>query len=169
MAVARDALETPPGFPALVPHDEDCPTRAGKSPRKADSGLLHTGNPEDVDGLTTPGPSWTVGDFMPSGFEAYAWLPNPIWVSVPPGTVGAVSDTESSGEHRSWKPMKWSEAAAAHGVTMTKDTEMHGIWGPPDPNTGRPVDPGDDAALDLLHLARSIRRSGRMASAAGLL
>ena len=99
---------------------------------------------EDVDGLTIRGPSWTVGDFVPVGFEAYAWLPNPIWVAVPPGTDGAVSDMESSGEGRSWKPMKWSEAAAAHGVVMTRDTEMHEIWGPPDPKTRRPVDPGED-------------------------
>lgn len=118
---------------------------AQESPRERRIPAFYTpATREDVDGLTIRGPSWTVGDFMPSGFEAYAWLPNPIWVAVPPGTDGAVSDTQSSGEHRSWKPMKWSEAAAAHGVTMTKDTEMHEIWGPPDPNTGRPVDPGDD-------------------------
>ena len=113
---------------------------AEESPRERRIPSIYTpARRGDVDGLTIRGPSWTVGDFVPVGFEAYAWLPNPIWVAVPPETDGAVSGTESSCEGRSWKPMKWSGAAAAHGVVMTKDTEMQEIWGPPDPKTGRRV------------------------------
>ena len=118
---------------------------AEETPRERRIPTIYTpATPEDVDGLTIRGPSRTVGNFTPVGFEAYAWLPNPIWKKVAPGTSGAILNTESSGDSRWWKPMKWAEVAAAHGVTMAKDTGLHEIWGPVDPKTGRYADPGEE-------------------------
>ena len=119
---------------------------AEESPRESRIPTIFTpATPADVDGLTIRGPSWTVGDFVPVGFEAYAWLPNPIWMSVPPGTGGAIANEESGGDGGRWrKPMKWSEVAAAHGVTMTKDTELHEIEDPRGSRGGERVDAGEN-------------------------
>ncbi len=116
----------------LAQHAED-------SPRERSIPTIYTpATREDVAGLSLRGPSWTVGDFLPVGFEAYAWLPNPIWIAVAPGTGGAIADQESDDDRGRWrKPMKWSEIAAANGVRMTKDTGLHEIGDPRPQERGR--------------------------------
>ena len=44
----------------------------------------------DIEGLVVNGRSWTVGDFLPVGFEAYVRLPNPFWKIVAKDTEGAL-------------------------------------------------------------------------------
>ena len=115
----------------LVRHAED-------SPRELRIPTIYTpANHEDLSGLSILGPSWSVGDFVPVGFEAYAWLPNPVWKAVPPGTAGAIYDRESNADESSWwKPLKWSAVAAANGAAMTKDTRFHEISGSCDAGAG---------------------------------
>ncbi|MCY4057209.1 MAG: hypothetical protein OXG44_04330 [Gammaproteobacteria bacterium] len=115
----------------LAQHAED-------SPRERSIPTICTpATREDVTGLSIRGPSRTVGDFLPVGFDAYAWLPNPIWIAVPPGTGGAIAGEEPAGDGGCWwKPINWSEIAAANGVTMTKHTGLHEIGEPREQQAG---------------------------------
>ena len=84
----------------------------------------------DVEGLVIRGDSWTVGDFLPEGFEAYVQLPNPFWKIVPPNTEGAVHFEPEPGENAQdqWaKPLRHSEIAEAHGLRVTQDTDWDAI------------------------------------------
>lgn len=88
--------------------------------------------PHDVEGLTIRGDSWTVGDFLPEGFEAYVRLPNPFWKVVPPNTEGALAFEPDSGEdtERHWaKPLRHAEVAEAMGLRMTHDAWWGDICG----------------------------------------
>lgn len=72
----------------------------------------------DVEGLAVSGKSWTVGDFLPVGFEAYVRLPNPFWKIVAKDTEGALVHQDESGVGREdiWtKPVPCSEVAADNG------------------------------------------------------
>lgn len=120
--------------------------RSEDSPRERSIPTIYApATREDVAGLSIRGPSWTVGDFLPVGFEAYAWLPNPIWIAVPPGTGGAIAGEESASDGgRWWKPLKWSEIAAANGVRMTKHTGLHEIGEPFEPQAKGRAGAGSD-------------------------
>ena len=87
----------------------------------------------DVDGLTINGASWTVGDFLPVGFDAHVRLPNPFWKIVAEGTEGAILHRPYEGERGEavWaKPLHCAEVAAAHGLRMAHDTSSGAICGP---------------------------------------
>ncbi|MCY3623313.1 MAG: hypothetical protein OXH68_16595 [Gammaproteobacteria bacterium] len=89
----------------------------------------------DVDGIVINGGSWTVGDFLPVGFEAYVRLPNPFWKIVAEGTEGAVRQRSDPGDDDPdvWaKPVRNSEIAEANGLRMTHDTGSGEICGPSD-------------------------------------
>ena len=60
--------------------------------RKSDMpGFYKRARQGDVEGLAIRGDSWTVGDFLPEGFEAHVRLPNPFWKVVPPEHRGSDS------------------------------------------------------------------------------
>lgn len=52
----------------------------------------------DVDGLIINGTSWTVGDFLPVGYEARVRLPNPFWKIVAENTEGALLHKADTGD-----------------------------------------------------------------------
>lgn len=85
--------------------------------------------PRDVNGLIMNGPSWTVGDFLPEGFEAYVRLPNPFWKIVPEQTKTAIFfEGRGSGDNREdiWaEPIRNSVVAEVNGLSMTKNSD----WG----------------------------------------
>ena len=85
----------------------------------------------DIDGLAINGDSWTVGDFLPEGFDAYVRLPNPFWKIVPAGAEGAVLHRAyDESEEDAWlKPVSCSEVARANGLRMTGDTGWGDICG----------------------------------------
>ena len=86
----------------------------------------------DVEGLAIRGNSWTVGDFLPEGFEAHVRLPNPFWKVVPPNTEGAIAFKAGGGEDfedRWAKPLRHSEVAEANGLRMTHDASWAAICG----------------------------------------
>ncbi len=87
----------------------------------------------DVDGLTINGASWTVGDFLPVGFDAYVRLPNPFWKIVAVGTEGAILHPryDSEDEEAVWaKPLHCAEVATANGLRMAHDTSWGAICDP---------------------------------------
>lgn len=88
----------------------------------------------DVDGLVIHGRSWTVGDFLPVGFEAYLRLPNPFWKIVAEDTDGAiVHPADGDGGEDTWaKPVPCSEVAGTNGLRMTGDSDWSEICGPHD-------------------------------------
>ena len=89
----------------------------------------------DVDGLIVSGRSWTVGDFLPVGFEGYLRLPNPFWKIVAEGTDGAIVHAADSGGDRedTWvKPVPCSEVAETNGLRMTHNSHWGQICGPHD-------------------------------------
>ena len=91
--------------------------------------------PRDVEGLVVNGGSWTVGDFLPEGFEAYVRLPNPFWKIVTEDTEGAVPHLADSGDANddAWaKPVACSEVAESNGLRMAHDTAWGHICGPHD-------------------------------------
>ena len=89
----------------------------------------------DVDGLVINGANWTVGDFLPVGYEARVRLPNPFWKIVAENTEGALlhkADT-GDGHYDTWvKPVSCAEVAAANGLRMTHDSAWSDICGPHD-------------------------------------
>lgn len=102
--------------------------------RKSDMpGFYRRARPSEVEGLAIQGDSWTVGDFLPVGFEAYVRLPNPFWKVVAPNTEGAIArsvDDCEDGEVIWVKPLRHSEVAEANGLRMTHDTHWAAICGP---------------------------------------
>ena len=91
--------------------------------------------PTDVQGLVVTGKSWTVGDFLPVGFEACVRLPNPFWKIVAKDTAGALVHPADGGDRRedTWAtPVPCSEVAAANGLRMTHDAGWPEICGPHD-------------------------------------
>lgn len=82
----------------------------------------------DVEGILVPGSG--VGAYVPEGFEAYAWLPNPAWKWVPPGSDGALSNARAPDADLWAKPVTWSEVARANGLPMDRNTRWHEISGP---------------------------------------
>ncbi len=89
--------------------------------------------PGDVAGLTIDGASWTVGDFLPVGFDAHVRLPNPFWRVVAAGTEGAVLHEPYegvSGEAVWAKALDCAEVAEANGLRMAGDTGWSDICGP---------------------------------------
>ena len=90
---------------------------------------------KDVRGLVVTGGSWTVGDFLPVGFDAYLRLPNPFWKIVAAHTENAVLHSADSSDSRegTWaKPVRCSEVAQANGRRMTGKTAWSHICGPHD-------------------------------------
>ncbi|MYF11411.1 MAG: hypothetical protein F4229_10575 [Gammaproteobacteria bacterium] len=95
-------------------------------------GFYRRAKQRDVEGLAIRGGSWTVGDFLPEGFEAYVRLPNPFWKVVPPNTAGAVGFEPGGGEGTEghWaKPIRNDEVAQANGLRMTHDARWGAICG----------------------------------------
>ncbi len=89
----------------------------------------------DVDGLAVSGKSWTVGDFLPVGFEACLRLPNPFWKIVAAHTENAMVHADYGGDGREdiWaKPVRCSEVAEANGLRMAHDRCWSEICGPHD-------------------------------------
>lgn len=87
----------------------------------------------DVDGLIVSGTSWTVGDFLPEGFEAYLRLPNPFWKIVAAHSENAILQPADSGDGRedTWAmPVTCSEVAQANRLRMTRDGVWSRICGP---------------------------------------
>ena len=101
--------------------------------RKSDMpGFYKRARQGDVEGLAIRGDSWTVGDFLPEGFEAHVRLPNPFWKVVPPNTEGAIAFEAGGGEdiEGHWaKPLRHSEVAEASGLRMTHDANWGAICG----------------------------------------
>lgn len=98
-------------------------------------GFYRRAKQRDVEGLVVGGRSWTVGDFLPVGFEAYVRLPNPFWKIVAEGTEGALVHQADGGDvlEDTWaKPVPCSEIAAGNGLRMTHDTAWGHICGPHD-------------------------------------
>ena len=82
--------------------------------------------PSDVDGFEINEERDGVGAWVPSGFEAYAWLPNPAWKWVAPETEGARLNHD-----KLWtKPVRWSEVASANDKEMDSHTYWGDICGP---------------------------------------
>lgn len=90
--------------------------------------------PDDVQGLVISGRSWTVGDFLPVGFEAYVRLPNPFWKIATADTEGAISlNATDAHEEDIWAiPLRCSEVAEANGLRMTPESAWATICGPSD-------------------------------------
>lgn len=90
----------------------------------------------DVHGLVVTGPGWTVGDFLPEGFEAYVRLPNPFWKIVPAQTETAILHRADSGDisrEDAWaKPVPCSAVAEENGLRMTHESRWGQICGPHD-------------------------------------
>lgn len=88
----------------------------------------------DVHGLVVPGPSGTVGDCLPEGFEAYVRLPNPFWKVVPAQTETAILHRADSGDSRdTWvEPVPCAAVAEENGLRMTHETRWGQICGPHD-------------------------------------
>ncbi len=89
----------------------------------------------DVDGLIINGTSWTVGDFLPVGYEAHVRLPNPFWKIVAENTEGALLHKADTGDGHddTWvKPVSCAEVGAANGLRMTHDSGWSAICGPHD-------------------------------------
>ena len=86
--------------------------------------------PSDVEGLVANSDGRAVGTFVPTGFEAYAWLPNPAWKWAHPESEGATPDFRDGEPERWAKPIRWSEVAAANGRVMDKRTRWPEISGP---------------------------------------
>lgn len=98
-------------------------------------GIYRRAKQNDVRDLVVTGRSWTVGDFLPVGFDAYLRLPNPFWKIVETHTENAVLHGADSGDGRedTWaKPVRCSEVAEANGRRMTRDTPWSQICGPHD-------------------------------------
>lgn len=88
--------------------------------------------PNDVRDLVVTGRSWTVGDFLPAGFDAYLRLPNPFWKIVAAHTENAILHG-ADGREGTWaKPVRCSEVAEANGRRMTRETTWSHICGPHD-------------------------------------
>ena len=87
----------------------------------------------DVRDLVVTGRSWTVGDFLPVGFDAYLRLPNPFWKIVAAHTENAVLHGAGHDREGTWaKPVRCSEVAESNGRRMTRDTAWSHICGPHD-------------------------------------
>lgn len=86
----------------------------------------------DVRDLAVTGRSWTVGDFLPVGFDAYLRLPNPFWKIAAAHTENAVLHGGDRREGTWAKPVRCSEVAEANGRRMTRDTAWSDICGPHD-------------------------------------
>ena len=87
----------------------------------------------DVHDLVVAGKSWTVGDFLPAGFDASLRLPNPFWKIVAAHTENAVRHDadDGDGSEDTWaKPVRCSAVAEANGRRMTHDTRWGHICGP---------------------------------------
>lgn len=84
--------------------------------------------PDDVAGMEMDGSG--VGEFVPSGFEACAWLPNPAWKWVRPESEGATPDFRDDRPGQWAKPVKWSEVAASTGKAMNERARWPEISGP---------------------------------------
>ena len=99
----------------------------------------------DVRGLEVAGRSWTVGDFLPVGFDGYLRLPNPFWKTVAAHTENAVLHGADSGDgrERTWaKPVRCSEVAERNGRRMTRDAPWSHICGPHDAHLAVSPDQG---------------------------
>lgn len=86
----------------------------------------------DVYDLVLTGKSWTVGDFLPVGFDAYLRLPNPFWKIAAVHTENAILHRADNGDgsEGTWaKPVRWSAVAEANGRRMTHDTRWGHICG----------------------------------------
>ncbi len=85
----------------------------------------------DIEGLVVEGGRGEVGQFVPKGFEACAWLPSPAWKWVVPDTEGAVLIEGGNERSGCWaKPVTWAEVAAASGLDMHKAMRWGDICGP---------------------------------------
>lgn len=123
----------------------------------------------DVDGLIINGASWTVGDFLPVGYEAQVRLPNPFWKIVAENTEGALLHKADSGDGRddTWvKPVSCAEVAAANGLRMTRDSSWGHICGPHDAHLAVSPDQAwswapHECDLDPLMAARLFRLLAR--------
>ena len=65
-----------------------------------------------------------VGQFVPHGFEACAWLPNPAWKWTHPDTGGATLGFGVGKEELWAKPVKWFDVATSQGERM----DRHRRW-----------------------------------------
>lgn len=96
----------------------------------------------DIDGIVVDGDGGAVGQFVPAGFEAYAWLPNPAWKWTAPGAEGAIENFVDDREGGLWaKPVKWTDVAKASGLDMHKETRWSDIAGPTIEYGNRAVSP----------------------------
>ena len=77
------------------------------------------------------GPTNTVGEILPAGFDAYVRLPHPYWRDVPEGTIGAIFDPSgSSAEGGVWtKPVLGAEATIPDEAGLWPPIE--GVMGAP--------------------------------------
>lgn len=63
---------------------------------------------------------WTVGLYVPKGFEAYLWIPHPRWKKVPQQTTGAIF------YHGSWRlPVTFDSDQQAH---IADEGQLVGPW-----------------------------------------
>lgn len=96
----------------------------------------------DIDGIVVDGDRGAVGQFVPTGFEAYAWLPNPAWKWTAPGAHGAIENFIDDHEGGLWaRPVKWIDVATASGLDMHRETRWSDISGPTIQYGNRAVSP----------------------------
>lgn len=96
----------------------------------------------DIKGFEMSPDGRAIDGFVPLGFEAYVWLPNPAWKWVEPDHKGAIAMEASDRKpSRFAVPIKWSEVAAANGTRMDKHTRWHEICGPHSDNCSKALSP----------------------------